>query len=282
MMQTRTLRAVAMRRALRGAMLALVVVAGIVAAVASEAGRTVHFTLGYSEGFEQKYKVKYSQEIDGGFFTFARFADVKITDRCVGADTSGLKMKTSFDEVEMSRRVMERLQEDPAGAQLTGKSVSYRVTPDYDVEDIQVEGYVENWAQIQDLAQIVLDSGFPWLPDREYSKGDSWDLPEREEKENGRVKRTTATFKFKEMKKEKGRECAKVEGEIQVHMEGSFQSPQGSVEGVGEGKGKLEFLFDPERRVFVKLKSKFEMEIRSRDTDDLIASVAYSVEREAQ
>jgi len=57
----------------------LALVGGVVA------GDEVYFGYKFDENFSQAYKVKFNQELDAGPFVMSFFADMKVTEKCIGA-----------------------------------------------------------------------------------------------------------------------------------------------------------------------------------------------------
>ncbi|HEU4364261.1 MAG TPA: hypothetical protein VFT13_02230, partial [Candidatus Krumholzibacteria bacterium] len=88
---------------------------------------------------------------------------------------------------------------------------------------------------------------------------------------------TTARFKFKEMKKEDDRNCASVVCDAVSALSGQSANAMGTFSVDGEGKGKIEFLFDPAAHLIARLKTKMGFEMQLNDTP---AIVTYQMERE--
>ena len=73
---------------------------------------------------------------------------------------------------------------------------------------------------------------------------------------------------FKELKKEKGKNCAKVEGKGDSILKGEVLSGYGQFNMDGTAKSKFEFFFDPDGIGIVKFKSSMLMDAKMIEITD--------------
>jgi len=218
----------------------------------------VHFSYHYPEDYSQGYKMKFNQEVSFGQFSMSEFVDMEVTERRVGVDEEGtLSMELTFDKVEASRVQFDNMVESPLGEQLTGQAVTYKLDKFGDVTEIEPAGYIDVWDDIHDRVEAFLM--YAYMPDKVVAQGESWSEDAKEEEDEGMKTVTTSAFTFKEMKKEKGLECAVVEGNIENVITGTNENPMGTFAVDGKGKGSIEMLFDPKTSAIVKLKGKMEL-----------------------
>ena len=254
-------------------------------AVMAGAGDEVMFAYSFEEGQEQAYKVKYSREIDAGFFTASMFADLSVTEKCIGVEEGKFKMEMVFDAVDASLSFGGNIQDATISEALTGQSVFYTVDANGEVEDIRAATFIENFAQLSEqLIKPVIESGYAYLPARAILPGGTWSPDDKvETTDEGLEITVTGEFLFKEMKEEMGRNCAYVEGSTENLISGSAQTPQGAATAEGKGKGKFKFFFDPKTSIIVKLKGSmdFEMDLQpDAGGDPLETLVGFTMERE--
>lgn len=260
----------------------IVLIAGVLA-VPAIAGESVRFSYLFRQGSEQAYKISFNQDIDAGAFTMNRFADFQVVEKCVAVSDSNSTMEMTFVKVESSRRFGETLQDDKMGTDLTGKKVRYTVNADGGVDNVTSVGYIEGWSKMTQILTPVIESGYVFLPDTNIAVGNSWDRKNFTQKVGGGLSSVTSVeFLFKEMKKEKGRECARVTGNRHSTMAGKLQLGAKSADASGKSTGKFEFYFDPATSMIVKLKSKVEATIALTDDEGQAheSTFSYNIERE--
>jgi len=251
------------------------------------AGDEVMFAYSFEEGYKQAYKVKFTREIDAGFFTASMFADLSVTEKCIGVEDGKFKMEIVFDEVEASLSFGGNIQDAKISEALTGQAVFYTVDANGEVDDISAATFIENFAQLSEqLVEPVIESGYAYLPVAEVALGGTWNPDEETETtDEGLEIATTGEFTFKEMKEQSGRSCAYVEGKMENIISGSAQSPQGPATAEGKGEGKFKLFFDPSTRTIVKLKGSmdFNMDLRPDGGGDAISTVVgFTMEREVK
>lgn len=248
------------------------------------AGEDVHFGYRFTEGQTGNYKVKFSQELDFGGFAMSNFVDLEVTVKCVGASDSLYSMEMLFSKVEASRMMMENMQNDPNAEKLVGKSVAFTVDPHGDVNDVSPIGYVEGWDMMKAGIEPIVENWYVFLPDKGLAEGQEWsESKEKEVQDNGMEVTTSAVYKFKEIKKEKGLDCARVEATVENILGGTNDTPQGTFAVDGIGEGKFELLFDSATATIVRLKGKVDMKMDLKPTaggDAVETTVTFNIERE--
>jgi hypothetical protein len=244
----------------------------------------VHFGYVVEEGFTESYKIKFNQDTDLGFFVMRVFVDMEVTEKCIGVDDTGFLMQVTFDKVESSQMYQEKMSETPLAANLTGNSVTYHVDRHGEVTDIKAVGYIEGWASAEKIVEPVIESGYSYMPDEEVPKGGEWGKDaETEKTDQGMEVITTSVYTFKEMKEEKGRDCAKVEGKVENTITGQANTPQGPMTADGTGEGKFEMYFDPKTSRVVKVKTSMDIRmdlVPDSGGDPVETTITYSLERE--
>lgn len=258
------------------------VIVGMTAGVV--VAESVHFGYKFAEGYTSKYKVKFNQEVDFGGFAMSNFVDLEVTVDCVGATDAVYSMKMTFDKVEASRMMMDNMQNDPNAEKLVGKSVTFTVDAHGEVEDIAPVGYIDGWEMMKAGIEPIVKNWYVFLPNKALAAGEEWkeDKP-TEKQDNGMEVTTSAVYRFKEVKKEKGRDCARVEATVANMLGGSTDTPQGSFAVDGKGDGKFELLFDGSTSTIVRLKGKVDMKMDMTPEgggDKVETTVAYNIERE--
>jgi hypothetical protein len=254
-----------------------------VAASAVIAGTGVHFAYDIKEGQTESFKVKFNQETDLGFFLMSSFVDMEVTETCVNVDEDGYLMEMTFDKVEASRMFQDKMSQDPIAAALIGQKIAYRVNRHGDVTDLKAAGYIEGWGQVERIIKPMVESGYSYLPDAEIDEGGEWGKDGETEKTGEDLEVTTVSnFKFKEMKEQKGRNCAKIVGRLENTIAGTTFTPQGNMSADGKGKGKFEMYFDPATSVIVKLKASMDikMDLTPERGDAVETTISYTLERE--
>lgn len=249
------------------------------------AGDDVTFAYAFEQGYEQAYKIKFNQETDMGFFAISMFADISVTEKCVAVEEGIFQMEIVFDEVDASVTMGGRMQDTGISEALTGQSVMFKLDANGEVDDIRAAGLIENFAQLrQQLIKPIIESGFPYLPGGGVSPGGKWSREkETDTTDQGLEITRWGDFEFKEMKEEKGRECALVKGAQNSSISGTMRVPQGAAEADGGGEGEFEFLFDPEAGIIVKLKGSMDinMDLVPEGGGDTIETVVgFTIERE--
>jgi hypothetical protein len=227
----------------------------------ARAQETVMFKYKFKEGYNQDYKIKFSQEMYFGAFGTSFFSDLEVTFKCVGVSEDGkFNMEVVFNKVDASRRQGDTMEETNLGEQLTGQTVACVVDAHGEVDDIKAMGYIEAWRQIERDIETVIQAFFAYLPAEEVAKGENWENTDEQSQEDLHITSRTE-YEFKEIKNEKGRQCAKVEAETEIGIGGVQATPQGDFNAEGEGEGETELYFDVADGIIVKMKDKMEIKM---------------------
>ena len=246
------------------------------------AGDEVEFAYKYTEGSSQSYQIKFNQEADFGQFSMSALVDMEITENCTKATDSTYTLEWTFDKVDASRVMFENMQTDPMTDNLVGQKVTFDVDPTGEVTDVKPVSYIEGWEQAQETVSRIIESSFPTLPNKGVAVGGDWDENETETTDEGTEVTSSGKYHYKENKTEGGRDCAFVEGEVEMTIGGKVAGPQGEMDSDGDGKGEFEMFFDSKAGVVVKLKGKIEINMTLSPTgggDSVETSVGFETEK---
>jgi len=261
-------------------LLAIGILAVTIAAPApAPAEESVMFEYKFREGYNQDYKIKFSQEMYFGSFGMSFFSDLEVTFKCVGVTEDGkFNMEVVFNKVDASRMRGDRMEETKMGEQLTGQTVAFVVDAHGEVDDIKAMGYIEAWRQIERDIKTVIQAFFVYLPAEEVAKGENWENTDERNQEDLHIT-SRSEYEFKEIKDEKGRQCAQVKAKTEVGIGGVQATPQGDFKAEGEGEGETEFYFDVDDGIIVKLKDKMEIKM---DMTPVAGGDGYEITRSYQ
>jgi hypothetical protein len=249
----------------RGALWFTVVFAAVVVALVvpskTPAEEAVYFGYDFSDGYSQRYEINFSEEMSSGTFSRTSIFDLEITERCTGVTEDGsFEMEIVFDKVEASVMMFDQMRETHIGEQLTGQAIGFLLDKHGEHSDLRATGYIESWEQYKSTIEMFVDMFYIELPGKGYTQGDDWDRTD-EQDHDGLNTTSHSVYNFGEMKKEKGRECAKVKVETEVGLGGVLATPGGDYRTEGEGEGEGELYFDSGDGLVVKLKSKMEVKL---------------------
>jgi hypothetical protein len=220
----------------------------------------VTFSYQFEPGASSRYKVSFTSETDLGSGAMRVLADLKVTILCESAADGKYSMKMTFDEVDMSREVFGNLQPDPGAEAMVGKTIAYSVDGNGKVEDITPAPFFDGWEQSQQFFEPLINGWYEYLPGIAVPVGQGWKKQLEQPGMGGLSVVASVDATFKEMKKEKGRECARVVGETRQDISGQSESAMGTFKVAGKGEGKFELYFDPVARTVVKRKSAMQVE----------------------
>jgi hypothetical protein len=237
----------------------------------------VLFAYGFEAGSSHRYRVKLNSEMDFSGNSIGQIAEFEVTVKCDSVTDGKAAMEMTFDKADMSRTMFGNIAADPMAETIVGKAVTYTVDANGEVSDIKPSGYYEGWDQMQPFVEPLVKSWYVPLPGKAYAPGAEWEQTRKDTGMGGMDVATTAQFKFKEMKKEDGRECASVVCDATSTLSGKAVTAMGTFETAGEGKSKIEFLFDPAARLVARLKTKLNFEM---DLNQTAAITTYQLERE--
>lgn len=244
---------------------------------AQSAAQEVLFTYEFEAGSSHRYGVKLNQEMDFGGGAMGQIADFEVTVKCLSVTDGKAAMEMKFDKADMSRSMFGNMAADPLAEAIVGVAVLYTVDNTGEVTDIKQSGYSEAWDQLQPFVEPLVKNWYVPLPGKAHAPGAGWEQTKKDKGAGGMDVSTTATYKFKEMKKQGARECAAVNCTTESVLSGQSTNAMGTFSVDGDGKGKVEFLFDPAARLIVKLKANMSVDMQLNDSP---AAVTYQLERE--
>jgi hypothetical protein len=264
--------------------LALMAVALGAAPTTTLAGDGVLFEYGFEEGYVQQHKVEFKQEMFWGSFSRSAMFDMEITEKCVGVTEDGLfQMEVTFDKVEASIMMFDQMQDSKMGESLTGQSISFTVDKFGETNDVRAIGYIEGWNQLEQLVTEITNQLYVYLPSQPHVEGDKWEFTDERDEEGMNITENWE-YEFKEMDEARGRNCAKVEAEVEFGIGGIASTPGGDFSMDGEGDGDYEFYFDGTEKLIVKLKGSIEvksdMNPVSGSGDTIESTIIYEINRE--
>ena len=260
---------------IRRMFLLVVALAGV--SFTAQAAEEVLFAYAFEAGSSHRYRVKLNQEMDFSGASMGQIADFEVTVKCVSVTDGKAAMEMTFDKADMSRTMYGNMSGDPMAEAIVGKSVVYTVDAKGEVSDIKPSTYHEGWDQMQPFVEPLVKNWYVPMPGKAYAPGGEWEHSKKDKGAGGMDMATTAQFKFKEMKKEDDRNCASVVCDAVSALSGQSANAMGTFSVDGEGKGKIEFLFDPAAHLIARLKTKMGFEMQLNDTP---AIVTYQMERE--
>jgi hypothetical protein len=229
-------------------------------AATSAAAKEVTFAYRFEAGTKERYRVKLNQEIDMGGMAVTSLADMEVTLTCASGAEGKYVMEMKFDKVDVSMTMMGNTSQSAVGDQLTGQTVSFAVNENGDVDDIKPVGAFDAWATVRQLVEPVLEEWYPHLPNRAVAVGGEWKQDgEKKESSSGTSTVTNATYKFKEMRQDKGRDVAVVEQVLATTIGGTSTTPAGLYSVAGSGRGKFQVLYDPAKSRVSEVKGKIDI-----------------------
>jgi hypothetical protein len=187
--------------------------------------------------------------------------------------------------VDISRQTFDNLSADPMAELLVGHGVTFTVDTVGEVSGIKPLKYFEGWDQSQQFVESLAKGWYAHLPGKSVPVGGTWAEKDRKDTGVGGMDVTTnAEYRFRERKKEKGRDCAFATADIKSVFSGKSVNQMGSYDVAGGGDGDVEFLFDPATSVLVRFKAKMTIDMKlspeSGAANAVETHVTYHVERE--
>jgi hypothetical protein len=229
-------------------------------AAASAAAQEVTFAYQFAPGSSERYRIKLNQDVAMGAFEMKNLADMEATVKCVSAAENSFVMNMTFDKADIATSMMGNMSANPMGEELVGKTIEFKVDANGTVSDVKPVGTFDAWGQVQQIIMPMVDKWYPRLPGNAVPVGGEWKQePEKDVDASGAETVSTATYKFKEMRKEKGRDLAVVDQNLSATIGGTAQTPMGSYTVAGSGNGKMELLFDPAKKCIAKAKGKMDV-----------------------
>lgn len=264
-----------MKRAIRFSVLVASMFAMVLAAVPAFA-QEVTFAYKFEPGTSERHRVKLNQEVTMGQMAFSNFADFEVTLACLSGADGKYAMQMTFDKADVSTTMFGNTSPNPIAEQMVGQSVAFTIDAVGDVTDVAPVGVFDAWAAAQQIVEPVLRGWYPHLPGSAVAVGGDWKKAGvKETQASGADALTNASFKFKAMKKEKGRDVAAVEQTLDTTLGGTSATPMGTYAIAGTGAGKTEFWFDPAKSRVVKLKGKIDlnMDMTPQSGGDMVEAV---------
>jgi len=253
-------------------------------AVAAWAADGVNFSYRFQPGAAERHRVKVNTEADFGGMAMSQVADLEVSVKCVSAAEGRNVMQLTVDKADMSRTMFGNMEKDPTGEMLVGHAISFVVDGHGKVDEVAPVGYFEGWDQIKRFIDPVIKNWYVHLPGEVVAVGGEWTHdPPKETDESGVEVTSHSVYKFKEMKKDKGRDLAQVSVDVENTMGGKSTTPAGVYDVDGKGKGKYEFSFDPATGAVAKFKGSIDvdMNLTPQTGGDPVATVmGYTIERE--
>lgn len=253
-------------------------------AAAAGAGSDVMFAYKFEAGAKEHHRLKVNTEVSMAGMDVSQIADMMVTVTCVVAKPDANSMTLVFDKVDASQVIAGNMSTDPSAAMMVGKAVNFTVDSHGTVTAITPGPGFEAWPQVQQVVEPILKSWYAYLPGKGVPVGGEWKREDHVEKSaSGSEYTSDEYFKFRAMKKEKGRELAVVDENMNTTIGGSTQTPMGNFALSGAGKGKFEFQFDAARGAIARFKGSMETDVDMTSEaggDPMKTSVANTIERE--
>jgi hypothetical protein len=248
-----------MRHAARFAVHALTTCTVVLAAVAAFA-QEVTFAYQFAPGTSERYRIKLNQEADFAGFAMSNLADMEVTVKCVTAVQDKFQMNMTFDKADISTTMAGNTSANPIGEQLVGKTIEFMVAATGEVSDVKPVGEFDAWGQVQQIIAPMVDNWYARLPGKAVAVGGEWKQEaEKDVDASGAETVTKASYKFREIKKDKGRDFAVIDQNTDATIGGTSQTPMGAYTVAGSGTGKMELMFDPGKKRIAKVKGKMDV-----------------------
>jgi hypothetical protein len=220
----------------------------------------VTFAYKFEPGSTERHRAKLNQEVTMGPMAVSNIADMEVTVKCVSGKDGKYAMEMTFDKVDVSMTMGSTTTANPMGAQLTGQTIAFTTDANGEVSDIKPAGSFAAWGSARQLVEPIIESWYPHLPNKAVPLGGEWKKEgDKKGSDSGMETDIDAAFKFKELKKEKGRDIAVVEQTMTAKVSGKTETPMGNYNVAGGGKGKGDFHFDPSKSRVVRLKGQIDL-----------------------
>ncbi len=248
-----------MKRATRRAALAWAAMS-IVAATTPVAAKDITFAYKFEPGTTERHRAKLNQEVTMGPMAISNIADMEVTVKCISGADGKYAMEMTFDKVDVSMTMGGNTTANPVASQLAGQTISFTANANGDVADIKPLGTFEAWGTARQLVEPIIEGWFPHLPNQAVAVGGEWKKNgDKKGSESGMETEIEGSFKFRELKKDKGLDVAVVDQTMLATVSGKTATPMGSYTVAGAGKGKGDFLFDPSKSRVVRLKGQIDL-----------------------
>jgi hypothetical protein len=227
-------------------MLTIAAVLAIIISTLVTAAGNVTFGYQFTPGKSEKYRLKINTDMEMTGMAASQVANMEVTVACVSKKADAYAMTLTFDKVDASNTIGGNTATDPNAMKMIGKAVTFTVNTHGDVSDIAPGAGFDSWADVQQVIEPTLKNWYVYLPGTAVAAGGTWKRENyRDKNAAGANYVSNESFKFREMKKDKGHNVAMVDEDVTTEVGGSTQTPVGVFNLAGTGKGKFEFQFDP-------------------------------------
>lgn len=224
------------------------------------AAEDITFAYKFEPGASERHRAKLNQEVTMGPMAVSNIADMEVTVKCVSGKDGKYAMEMTFDKVDVSMTMGSNTSANPVGAQLTGQTIAFTADASGEVSDIKPAGSFAAWGSARQLVEPIIESWYPHLPNKAVPLGGEWKKEgDKKGSDSGMETDVDASFKFRELKKDKGHDVAIVEQTMTATVSGKTETPMGNYNVAGGGKGKGDFFFDPSKSRVVRLKGQIDL-----------------------
>lgn len=255
----------------------------VMVGIATAAG-DVMFSYKFKPGATEKYRLKINTEMEMSGMGMSQIADMTVTVTCQSVAEGMHDMTLTFDKVETSNVIGGNMQADPSAAKMIGKTVMFKVDPHGAVTEITPAADFAAWSEVQQAVEPTLKNWYIYMPDKAVAVGGEWKRENyHDASASGSEYTSTEHFKFREMKNEKGTDVAVVDENVTTKVGGQTDTPMGSFDLSGTGKGKFEFYFNPATGTITRFKGQMDTDIDMTPQsggDSMKTSVSNHIERQ--
>jgi len=229
-------------------------------AAVSVAAEDITFAYKFEPGASERHRAKLNQEVTMGPMAVSNIADMEVTVKCVSGKDGKYAMEMTFDKVDVSMTMGSNTSANPVGGQLTGQTIAFTTDASGEVSDIKPAGSFTAWSSARQLVEPIIESWYPHLPNKAVPLGGEWKKEgDKKGSDSGMETDVDASFKFRELKKDKGHDVAVIEQTMTATVSGKTETPMGNYNVAGGGKGKGDFFFDPSKSRVVRLKGQIDL-----------------------
>ncbi|MFH1756143.1 MAG: hypothetical protein ABIA59_10635, partial [Candidatus Latescibacterota bacterium] len=193
--------------------------------------------------------------------------EMEVTESCIEVVGDSLfKMEIVFDEMSSSMTMNDNLRPNTFDEAFKGQTISYEVDKFGEVSKVKARSYIEGWRQFGETVNMVIAGFYPSLPDKAVKLGEKWNEEKTENPDDDPGLEVTSkiSYKFMEMKNEKGKDCARIESESESTFAGIITNSYGKFNTNGSSKSKSEYYFNPAGGGIVKFRAKTETDAKMK------------------
>jgi hypothetical protein len=265
-------------------MLTVAAALAIMLTTLATAAKDVTFGYQFTPKKSEQYRLKINTDMQMTGMQASQVANMMVTVACLSKKGDAYAMTLTFDKVDASNTIGGSTAIDPNAMKMIGKSVGFTVNTHGDVSDIGPGPGFDAWQDVSQVIEPTLKNWYVYLPGTPIAVGSTWKRENyRDTSSAGAEYITNSTFKFREMKKEKGRDVAMVDEDVTTQVGGNTQTPVGVFNLAGTGAGKFEFQFDPATRAIRFFRGNMTTDINMTPQtggDAMKTSVKNVIERE--